>query len=272
MYHEVAVEEGTCPGRDGVARLPGTQARPPAVGAHVGADGRRTELLAWRGRVWSPLRAPGGSSPLTERGLVEALASGRFAGTGRSTCPRGAAGGARMPRLAVLAGTVHAAVGEPAHAIVTDASGVAVVPAFLRGRSGSWRTFRADRLDDALAFARRVADLRGSPFLGRRGSLDVDAGGMALHDDAFRSMDWGFAASFAALGLASAALRDRLNLVLAGRSSFPGPAEAEEAYYAASGLLAAMPGHADAAAEACLAAVVARFDAVDRAWLARAHA
>lgn len=271
MYHAVAVEEGTDPGPVGAARLPGTATAPPPVGTHVAPDGRRTELVAWRGLLWSPLRVPGGDHPLTERDLIEVLAAGRFAGTGALDVPTARDGSPRLPRLASLAGIVHAATGEPAHAVATSPAGVTVEPAFLRGRSGSWRTFRADRLDDALAFARLVADRGGAPFLGRRGSLDVDTGGMALHDDAFRSMNWAFSASFAALGV-SPDLRDRLNLALAGRTAFPGPDVAEDAYAAAAGLLDAVSGLPDPTPGACLAAAVARFDDVDRRWLARAHA
>lgn len=280
---------------------------PETAVAHVGADGRETPFLGWGGRLWIAMHEP----VADESGVRRTLSPGSFAqqvnevvdgnpfgpGTLRnpfnpdrffqplaapSEAPRTALLEARMAEvkaaargLAVIEGAVHRAVQEPVHVVSVGRGSVRVDPRFDEDAPGSprivWNVFRADRGQDAEAFAAELAASLGLPLAEPSGWLRVVYSQILKADDVGGAIGEAFR-RFQGLGLP-----DRSGLgerIAALPKDLLDPATAEEAYALLGQVREELDRALDlkgdmrheAAVEVCNL-VAARYESVDRDWL-----
>jgi hypothetical protein len=289
----------------------------PEAALHlVDGTGAEQPLLGWGGRLWAPVRGPDGAplateafaalaraksdpDPFSDRPFASPFEPNRFAHPlavpDRARRPdvlkaRPAEIAAIATDLAVIGGHVHRAVPEPVLRVQMAGPGGANATVNVRcdrpgpnGGDPGWDVFRADRPEDAEAFARSLAARSGGEFLGVRSRVRIVYDALLARDDVHAAFTDAFdrfgrlVAEKGTVVQGGATLAAEAGDALgAGRSPgrFEDLAAAEEARSVLDRIreaLAASPGlagdmHAEAVRE--VADLVAlRYDDLDRAYL-----
>ncbi len=182
---------------------------PETAAVHETPQGEEVALLGWANQLWAPLREPGRQasrapmgldrfvalvqgaagpanpfdgnpafdSPFSPNRLTHPLAVRRDATQAEVHRARIAEIADAAARLAVIGGVVHQAVHEPVLVQRLGREGARVEVDFRDPTDAvagpAWSVFRADRGEDALAFAEEVARIEGVPFLGGSGGVRV---------------------------------------------------------------------------------------------------
>ena len=263
-------EAGKVLGETGIS-IPELAYVPEAAAYLVDERGAETPLLGWGSRLWAPVRhpdsgdrldlaaftallgtprdanpfaAPAFDNPFEPNRFLHPLAVSARSDKAQVLAARLDEVRAAAADLTVIAGAVHRRVFEPVHHLVAAGAGFALTVRFdppgIAGAAGGLDAFRADRGDDAEAYARIVAERAGKAYLGRRRDLRVIYDAILARDDvhaafvdAFGRFERIAAAPVSAPGEAELAVQAR-DLVLS-KDRFAEPAEEAEAAHALAG-------------------------------------